>query len=65
MARERGSNVVDVGHDENEIADAIMSQRKRGRRPMEDIYGDGTAGRKIADILANLGRVEIQKRIAY
>jgi UDP-hydrolysing UDP-N-acetyl-D-glucosamine 2-epimerase len=65
MARERGSNVVDVGHDESEIQDAIVNQRKRGRRPMEDIYGDGSAGRKIADILANLGRIEIQKRIAY
>jgi UDP-hydrolysing UDP-N-acetyl-D-glucosamine 2-epimerase len=64
-ARERGSNVIDVGHDADAIADAIMIQKQRGRRPMEDIYGDGTAGRKIADILAGLGRVEVQKRITY
>jgi CMP-N-acetylneuraminic acid synthetase len=65
MARERGDNVVDVAHDEHKIADAIVSQRKRGRRPRKDVYGDGTAGRVIADILADLGRIEIQKRIAY
>ena len=45
--------------------DAILAQKKQGRRAMEDIYGDGTAGRKIAEILAELGRVEVQKRITY
>jgi UDP-hydrolysing UDP-N-acetyl-D-glucosamine 2-epimerase len=64
-ARERGGNVLDVPHDEGVIADAVMAQKKQGRRPMEDIYGDGTAGRKIADILANLGPVPVQKRITY
>jgi UDP-hydrolysing UDP-N-acetyl-D-glucosamine 2-epimerase len=64
-ARERGTNVIDVGHDEDAIADAIIVQKKHGRRAMEDIYGDGTAGRKIADILAGLGPVEVQKRITY
>jgi UDP-hydrolysing UDP-N-acetyl-D-glucosamine 2-epimerase len=64
-ARERGSNVCDVSHDEGEIADALMMQVKRGRAPMEDIYGDGAAGQKIADVLAGLGRIEVQKRITY
>jgi UDP-hydrolysing UDP-N-acetyl-D-glucosamine 2-epimerase len=64
-ARERGTNVIDVAHDSDVIADAIMAQKKRGRRAMEDIYGDGTAGRRIADILAELGPVEVQKRITY
>jgi UDP-hydrolysing UDP-N-acetyl-D-glucosamine 2-epimerase len=64
-ARERGSNVVDVPHDGDAIADAIMAQKKRGRRPAEDIYGNGTAGLKIADILAELGPVDVQKRITY
>jgi len=64
-ARERGTNVIDVDHDEDAIAEAIMVQKKHGRRAMEDSYGDGTAGRKIADILAGLGRVEVQKRITY
>jgi len=33
--------------------------------PWRDIYGDGTAGLKIAEILAGLGHVEVQKRITY
>ena len=64
-ARERGSNVIDVPHDESAIADAIDVQRKHGRYRSEDCYGDGNAGTKIADILAGLGRIEVQKRITY
>lgn len=64
-SRERGANVRDVPHDEAAIAGAIMSQRQHGRYPMQDIYGDGTAGRKIADVLADLGPVQVQKRITY
>jgi len=32
---------------------------------MEPIYGDGQAGRKIVEILAGLGSINIQKRITY
>jgi UDP-hydrolysing UDP-N-acetyl-D-glucosamine 2-epimerase len=64
-ARERGSNVLDVPHDENAIAQAIMAQKQRGRCSMEDIYGDGSAGKRIADVLAGLGPIEVQKRITY
>src|SRR6202035_5088719 len=56
-ARERGSNVLDVPHDEGEIAAAIMAQKQGGRRSMEDIYGDGSAGKRIADVLAKLGPI--------
>lgn len=64
-ARERGANVIDVGQDEEAIAGAIGEQQKRGRYPMQDIYGDGTAGARIADVLAGLGPVEVQKLITY
>ncbi len=64
-ARERGTNVIDVPHDGEAVADAVIEQKNLGRRAMEDIYGDGTAGRKIADILAGLGQVNVQKRITY
>jgi UDP-hydrolysing UDP-N-acetyl-D-glucosamine 2-epimerase len=65
ISRERGSNVIEVPHDRKSIEDAIAAQIKHGRYVMQDIYGDGTAGKKIADILANLGPVRVQKRIAY
>jgi UDP-hydrolysing UDP-N-acetyl-D-glucosamine 2-epimerase len=64
-ARDRGANVIDVAHDEQAIADAIKRQQAHGRYPMQDIYGDGTAGAKIADVLAKLGPVQVQKLITY
>ena len=65
VGRERGPNVIDVEHNESAIADAIGMQLKHGRYEMADTYGDGKAGGRIADILATLGPVEVQKRITY
>lgn len=65
-ARERGANVIDVAeHDEDAIAAAIVQQQSHGGYEMQDIYGDGTAGAKIADVLAGLGSVQVQKLITY
>ena len=63
--RERGPNVIDVPHEEDVIADAVAAQLKHGRYEMADTYGDGKAGGRMADILAGLGPVEVQKRITY
>lgn len=62
--RERGSNVIDVPCNKDEIHEAIMKQIKHGKYDSEPIYGDGSAGKKIADILYNT-TVEVQKRITY
>lgn len=62
--RQRGNNVVDVGNDAAQIADAIRSRMAHGAYPPEKIYGDGRAGKKIADILSQC-QVRIQKRITY
>ncbi len=51
--RERGANVMDVNYNRTEIYDAIRKQLAFGRYPQENLYGDGTASDKIADILAN------------
>jgi UDP-hydrolysing UDP-N-acetyl-D-glucosamine 2-epimerase len=64
-ARERGCNIIDVPHEEDAIASAITKHRKNGRYPMQDIYGDGSAGARIADILAGIGPINVQKRITY
>jgi len=64
-SRERGSNVVDVDHNADAISDAIAQQSQHGRYSMQDIYGDGKAGARIANILAGLGPVTIQKTITY
>lgn len=62
--RERGPNVIDVGYDREEIMDAIRTHLARGRPPRATTYGDGTAGRKIAEILAT-APLRTAKRLAY
>jgi UDP-hydrolysing UDP-N-acetyl-D-glucosamine 2-epimerase len=63
--RERGRNVIDVGYSSDAIYSAIMTQINHGSYPMQDIYGDGRAGERIADILASLDDVSVQKTITY
>lgn len=50
--REHGRNVVEVGYDGDEIADAVREQIQHGPYEPDPIFGDGTAGQQIADILA-------------
>jgi UDP-hydrolysing UDP-N-acetyl-D-glucosamine 2-epimerase len=62
--RERGNNVIDVAADPDEIYNALKVQIHHGSYPINPIYGDGRAGKKIADILATK-TVVIQKNITY
>jgi UDP-hydrolysing UDP-N-acetyl-D-glucosamine 2-epimerase len=62
--RQRGSNVIDVDYDRGEIADAVRRQLDNGHYGHEPIYGDGRAGERIADILADVP-LSIEKRITY
>lgn len=62
--RERGSNVIDVDCNSEAIEEAIRKQIEHGKYESEPIYGDGTAGKQIADILSKV-EVEVQKRITY
>lgn len=64
QGRQRGSNVVDVEYNQTAIADAIEQQTKNSRYSSEPIYGDGQAGKRIANILAT-HQVRVQKQIAY
>ena len=62
--REHGHNVVEVGHDGAAIADAIRDQLRHGRFERDDLFGDGTAGRQIAERLS--GELPpIQKELSY
>ena len=56
--------MVDVGYDRGEIAEAIRGQVEHGRYESEPIYGDGTAGKQIAEILASR-ELSIRKRMTY
>jgi len=64
QGRERGKNVADVGYNRREIADAIAHQIERGRYDRDVMYGDGLAGTRIADLLAELP-LKIDKKLAY
>lgn len=63
-ARERGKNVIEVPHDRTLLKQAVEKQINHGRYAMEPIYGDGTAGKKIAQVLSEC-EVQLQKRITY
>ncbi|MEJ7784298.1 MAG: UDP-N-acetylglucosamine 2-epimerase [Solirubrobacteraceae bacterium] len=64
QGRECGANVLEVGHDADEIAAAIGSQLEHGRYERDPLFGDGTAGEQIADVLARV-RPTVQKRLHY
>jgi UDP-hydrolysing UDP-N-acetyl-D-glucosamine 2-epimerase len=62
--REHGPNVVHAMYDAGSIEKAIRSQLVRSRFPRSAIFGDGMAGQRIANVLADAD-VSIQKRLAY
>jgi UDP-hydrolysing UDP-N-acetyl-D-glucosamine 2-epimerase len=64
QGRERAENVVDVGYDASAIEAAIRKQLKHGKYPQSKLFGDGTAGKQIANILAT-AEFRIQKMLSY
>lgn len=62
--RERGCNVIDVPYDRNKIREAVMTQISRTRPVQEQIYGDGTAGQRIAHLLAT-APLRVEKILNY
>jgi UDP-hydrolysing UDP-N-acetyl-D-glucosamine 2-epimerase len=64
QGRDRGSNVIDVPYDADAIEAAIRRQLEHGRYPTSIIFGDGSAGRRIADVLAS-AEIRIQKSLTY
>lgn len=62
--RTRGRNVIDVDYDRAAVADAIRRQVAHGLYPQETIYGDGNAGRRIAEALATIP-LRSHKTITY
>jgi UDP-hydrolysing UDP-N-acetyl-D-glucosamine 2-epimerase len=62
--RERGANVVDVAHNAAAIKEAMLKQIEHGRYRSEKLYGDGSAGERIAHLLAT-EPLQIQKTLTY
>jgi UDP-hydrolysing UDP-N-acetyl-D-glucosamine 2-epimerase len=65
VGRERGRNVIDVDYDRNEILRAILKHYNNGGHYESDtIYGNGNAGKRIAELLASVP-LTITKKLAY
>jgi UDP-hydrolysing UDP-N-acetyl-D-glucosamine 2-epimerase len=62
--RDRGRNVLDVGYDTADIIGGIRQQLAHGRYPADSLYGDGQAGPRIADLLAQ-APLHTQKRLVF
>jgi UDP-hydrolysing UDP-N-acetyl-D-glucosamine 2-epimerase len=64
QGRDRGPNVMDVAPERSAIVTAVRAQLAHGRYEPAHLYGDGTAGTRIADILST-APLHVQKRIQY
>jgi len=62
--RDRGPNVSDVPSDGKRILEAVRMQMANGQYRSSALYGDGTAGTRIASLLAETP-LSIRKQITY
>ncbi len=63
--REHAENVVHVDYGRDTIFGAVMTQVHHGQYPSSNLFGDGTAGEQIADVLAAVEDFGIQKQLSY
>lgn len=52
--RERCANVIDADYTAAALRSAVELARQRGRRPVENVYGDGRAGERIVALVASI-----------
>ncbi len=64
LGRDRGRNVVDVGYDREAIDEAVRRQIANGRYERDTLYGEGKAGPRIAELLAE-APLRIDKRLTF
>lgn len=64
QGREHGPNALFVDYRAEDILGAIRTQAAHGKYGRSTLFGDGSAGKRIADVLAT-AKLRIQKRLAY
>jgi UDP-hydrolysing UDP-N-acetyl-D-glucosamine 2-epimerase len=64
QGRERGQNVVDCDYARDEIHKAALQQIGAGRYHCDTTYGDGGAGKRVADVLTVIP-LEVEKQLTY
>jgi len=62
--RDRGPNVIDVGHEKDEIKAAVRKQLSHGPYSGSRLYGSGDAGSRIALILSQV-ELKVEKRLLH
>jgi UDP-hydrolysing UDP-N-acetyl-D-glucosamine 2-epimerase len=62
--RDRGVNVIDAPYDRHAIAAAMRQLLRQDKLPRDELYGNGTAGCKIAETLAQ-AETRIDKKLTY
>jgi UDP-hydrolysing UDP-N-acetyl-D-glucosamine 2-epimerase len=62
--RDRGENVMDVAYSSEEIKSALLAQIKHGKYPSNPLYGNGQAGERIAEAIANAS-TNTEKTLRY
>lgn len=65
IGRERGQNVIDMPYDTEKILEAYNTIENSERKAGEHLYGNGKAGEKIAEVIASLENVSINKILQY
>jgi replication-associated recombination protein RarA len=63
--RLKGNNIIDVDPDRNAIKRAVTEQIEHGHYKSEFLYGDGGAGKAIADVLSRTSLATTQKINIY
>ena len=62
--RDRGANLIDVDYDRDAIVKATRAQLENPRPDRDDVYGDGRAGERIANVLAT-AELRFEKKLRY
>lgn len=62
--RERASNVADVDFNRAMIRDSVLAQARADRLPSSTLFGDGTAGTQIAEIVSHVD-LSVEKSLNY
>ena len=62
--RLRGSNVIDVDYNLEDIEKSILSHINNGHYKKDIIYGDGKSGKRIAEYLSK-APLTIRKKLTY
>ncbi len=64
QGRDRGRNVLDVNYHRDEIKAALEEQIHHGKYPSDSLYGNGQAGIRIAEVIAQASN-KTEKTLLY